>query len=266
MTQNAKVILQGNKIDFSLSDLTTVPIKSILNFPRYISLDLSCNKISHIGTDFCSLVHIVDLDISRNLLSELPEAFGNLIRLQHLDLSDNHLTNLPTSFYRLSNLKYLDLKGNPLNDKLRPVAGFCLDESECKSCAKKVVAHYKNIQATIDKQKQKEEQIRQDALRKMEEKERKEQEAMRMNKKLEKDKRRLEIEQKRLQEHWNQDPSHNRITEYTNDKDKLPGNKPFKFSPRTLVLILFALAFICAMFYFLWVVGVGPSAFMTSDL
>ncbi|CAK9291429.1 unnamed protein product [Gordionus sp. m RMFG-2023] len=51
-----------------------------------------------------------------------------------------------------------------------------------------------------------------DALRKMEEKERKEQEAMRMNKKLEKDKRRLEIEQKRLQEHWNQDPSHNRIT------------------------------------------------------
>ncbi|CAK9291428.1 unnamed protein product [Gordionus sp. m RMFG-2023] len=245
MTQNAKVILQGNKIDFSLSDLTTVPIKSILNFPRYISLDLSCNKISHIGTDFCSLVHIVDLDISRNLLSELPEAFGNLIRLQHLDLN---------------------LKGNPLNDKLRPVAGFCLDESECKSCAKKVVAHYKNIQATIDKQKQKEEQIRQDALRKMEEKERKEQEAMRMNKKLEKDKRRLEIEQKRLQEHWNQDPSHNRITEYTNDKDKLPGNKPFKFSPRTLVLILFALAFICAMFYFLWVVGVGPSAFMTSDL
>lgn len=78
------------------------------------------------------------LDLSQNALSILPENFGDLHKLQHVDLYSNKLTTLPVSFHRLDKLRWLDVKDNQLSDPLKSVAGDCLDDVQCKRCAKKV--------------------------------------------------------------------------------------------------------------------------------
>lgn len=88
--------------------------------------------------NFATLTHLVSLDLSNNSLAELPENFGSLSLLQRLDLYSNKLKELPLSFSQLKQLKWLDLKGNMLEVELAEVAGTCVDERECKECAKKV--------------------------------------------------------------------------------------------------------------------------------
>ena len=59
--------------------------------------------------------------------------------LQKLDLYNNQLVSLPLEFWQLKKLKWLDLKDNPqLEPGLAKVAGTCVDEKECKECAKEV--------------------------------------------------------------------------------------------------------------------------------
>ena len=77
--------------------------------------------------------------MGKNQLRELPEAFGQLALLQKLDLYSNQLVSLPLGFWQLKKLKWLDLKDNPrLEPGLAKVAGTCVDEKECKECAKEV--------------------------------------------------------------------------------------------------------------------------------
>lgn len=78
------------------------------------------------------------LDLSQNQLKSLPDNFGALQRLQILDLYNNQLQTLPVSFCELRKLKWLDVKNNPLDDALAKVAGDCLDDAQCKTCATKV--------------------------------------------------------------------------------------------------------------------------------
>ena len=88
---------------------------------------------------FCTLKHLIELDLGKNQLRELPEAFGQLVLLQKLDLYSNQLVDLPLGFWQLKKLKWLDLKDNPrLEPGLAKVAGTCVDEKECKECAKEV--------------------------------------------------------------------------------------------------------------------------------
>lgn len=87
---------------------------------------------------FCTLKHLVELDLSNNHLVELPEGFGQLSHLQRLDLLGNKLTMLPLGFWQLKKLRWLDLKSNNLELELANVAGMCLNEQECKNCAKQV--------------------------------------------------------------------------------------------------------------------------------
>ena len=82
------------------------------------------------------------MDLSKNHLESLPDDFGNLTRLQHLDLLQNQLTLLPVSFSQLDNLKWLDVGENPLDESLKIIAGNCLNESQCKQCAKNVSKNY----------------------------------------------------------------------------------------------------------------------------
>jgi len=88
--------------------------------------------------NFATLTHLISLDLSNNSLTELPDNFGSLSLLQRLDLYSNKLKILPLSFAQLKQLKWLDLKGNMLETELAEVAGTCVDEKECKECAKKV--------------------------------------------------------------------------------------------------------------------------------
>eukprot|EP00118_Oscarella_pearsei_P003839 m.15952 g.15952 ORF g.15952 m.15952 type:complete len:277 (+) comp26643_c0_seq2:336-1166(+) len=147
--------LEGNEVDLTLSELTTVPVKELLLFPQATSLDLSCNLLAELPDNFCSLTHLVKLDLSKNKLQCLPEAFGHLDQLQKLDLYSNQLVSLPLTFSKLSNLKWLDLKGNALEDELAAAAGPCSDDKECRQCAKQVSALMRGRSATVEKVKQK---------------------------------------------------------------------------------------------------------------
>nr|KAF6416200.1 hypothetical protein HJG59_009482 [Molossus molossus] len=135
---NLRDKLDGNELDLSLSDLNEVPVKELAALPKATILDLSCNKLTTLPSDFCGLTHLVKLDLSKNKLQQLPADFGRLVNLQHLDLLNNRLVTLPVSFAQLKSLKWLDLKDNPLDPALAKVAGDCLDEKQCKQCANKV--------------------------------------------------------------------------------------------------------------------------------
>ena len=78
------------------------------------------------------------MDLSKNQLVSLPDNFGELSRLQHLDLYENKLRTLPVSMFKMRSLRYLDVKNNPLDETLVRVAGDCLDDLQCKLCAKRV--------------------------------------------------------------------------------------------------------------------------------
>uniref|UniRef100_A0A8D2DAR0 Leucine-rich repeat-containing protein 59 n=1 Tax=Sciurus vulgaris TaxID=55149 RepID=A0A8D2DAR0_SCIVU len=118
---NLRDKLDGNELDLSLSDLNEVPVKELAALPKATILDLSCNKLSSLPSDFCGLTHLVKLDLSKNKLQHLPADFGRLVNLQHLDLLNNRLVTLPVSFAQLKNLKWLDLKDNPLDPVLAKV-------------------------------------------------------------------------------------------------------------------------------------------------
>ncbi|XP_053309313.1 leucine-rich repeat-containing protein 59 [Spea bombifrons] len=151
---NLKDKLDGNELDLSLSDMSEIPVRELAAIPKATVLDLSCNKLTALPGDFCSLIHIVKLDLSKNLLVQLPSEFGRLINLQHLDLLQNRLTVLPVTFAYLKNLKWLDLKDNPLNPALAKVAGDCLDEKQCKECAQGVLQYMKIVQSDLEKEMQ----------------------------------------------------------------------------------------------------------------
>ncbi|XP_040291663.1 leucine-rich repeat-containing protein 59 [Bufo bufo] len=176
---NLREKLDGNELDLSLSDLSEIPVKELAAIPKATVLDLSCNKLTTIPSEFCSLTHIVRLDLSKNMLLQLPTDIGRLVNLQHLDLLQNRLKALPVSFAQLKSLKWLDLKDNPLNPALAKVAGDCLDEKQCKESAQRVLEYMQVIQAQKEQEMQRklqQEQVlkqkREAEQRKKEEKER----------------------------------------------------------------------------------------------
>uniref|UniRef100_A0A8B9NR99 Leucine-rich repeat protein SHOC-2 n=1 Tax=Apteryx owenii TaxID=8824 RepID=A0A8B9NR99_APTOW len=193
-------------------------------------LDLSCNNLISLPSDFCSLMHLVKLDLSKNRLQQLPLDFGRLVNLQHLDLLNNRLVTLPVSFaqlkvkpileiisfllklpcsvcalfqppfYRsfLQNLKWLDLKDNPLDPVLAKVAGDCLDEKQCKQAAVKVLQHMRAIQSEQDRERQRKLQAEREMEKKREAEQRareaQERELRKREKAEEKERRRREYD------------------------------------------------------------------------
>uniref|UniRef100_A0A8C6NCM6 Uncharacterized protein n=1 Tax=Melopsittacus undulatus TaxID=13146 RepID=A0A8C6NCM6_MELUD len=231
--QSLKDKLDGNELDLSLCDLNEVPVRELAALPKATVLDLSCNNLISLPSDFCSLMHLVKLDLSKNRLQQLPLDFGRLVNLQHLDLLNNRLVTLPVSFAQLKlalhstsveilshllemclldlclsspplyhsclqNLKWLDLKDNPLDPVLAKVAGDCLDEKQCKQAAVKVLQHMKAIQSEQDRQRQRKLQAEREMEKKREAeqraKEAQERELRKREKAEEKERRRREYD------------------------------------------------------------------------
>ncbi|XP_021563408.1 leucine-rich repeat-containing protein 59 isoform X2 [Carlito syrichta] len=195
---NLRDKLDGNELDLSLSDLNEVPVKELAALPKATILDLSCNKLTTLPSDFCGLTHLVKLDLSKNKLQQLPADFGRLVNLQHLDLLNNRLVTLPVSFAQLKSLKWLDLKDNPLDPVLAKVAGDCLDEKQCKQCANKVLQHMKAMQADQERERQRRLEVEREAEKKREAKQRakeaQERELRKREKAEEKERRRKEYD------------------------------------------------------------------------
>ncbi|XP_042303847.1 leucine-rich repeat-containing protein 59 [Sceloporus undulatus] len=199
---NLKDKLEGNELDLSLCDLNEVPVKELAGLPKATILDLSCNNLTTLPSDFCSLTHLVKLDLSKNQLQQLPSDFGRLINLQHLDLLNNRLATLPVSFAQLKNLKWLDLKDNPLDPMLAKVAGDCLDEKQCKQAAIRVLQHMRAIQSELDRERQRKLQAERELEKKREADRRarevQERELRKREKAEEKERRRKEYDALRL--------------------------------------------------------------------
>uniref|UniRef100_A0A0B6ZDF8 Leucine-rich repeat-containing protein 59 n=1 Tax=Arion vulgaris TaxID=1028688 RepID=A0A0B6ZDF8_9EUPU len=192
--------LDGNELDLSINNLESVPVKDLAALPKATHLDLSRNLLKVLPDAFCSLTHLIKLDLSKNLLTELPRDFGQLENLQHLDLLGNQLRTLPRSFCQLRKLKWLDLKDNVLEDGLKKNAGDCLDETQCRNCAVRILRYMTDLDALLEKQSQVELKRQQDADTKQKEKEEKEKQRKRQDKKAEKERRRREHEARRAQE------------------------------------------------------------------
>ncbi|XP_064637206.1 leucine-rich repeat-containing protein 59-like [Lineus longissimus] len=169
--ENIKDRLEGNELDLSLSSLTVVPVKDLAPLTMATNLDLSCNFLVTLPDSFCTLKHVVSLNLSKNQLTSLPSNFGALSKLQNLDLVKNKLEKLPVSFCHLKNLRRLDVKDNPLDPHLQKVAGDCLDDSQCKRCAQRIVSFMKEVESEQERQKQKRLKIdrEKEAVRKEEE-------------------------------------------------------------------------------------------------
>uniref|UniRef100_A0A8C7EAV7 Leucine rich repeat containing 59 n=1 Tax=Nothoprocta perdicaria TaxID=30464 RepID=A0A8C7EAV7_NOTPE len=217
--------LDGNELDLSLCDLSEVPVRELAALPKATILDLSCNNLVSLPSDFCSLMHLVKLDLSKNRLQQLPLDFGRLVNLQHLDLLNNRLVTLPVSFAHsveitsfllkqplpelsppacrsfLQNLKWLDLKDNPLDPVLAKVAGDCLDEKQCKQAAVRVLQHMRAIQSEQDRERQRKLQAEREMEKKREAeqraKEAQQRELRKREKAEEKERRRREYDAQR---------------------------------------------------------------------
>ncbi|XP_053231768.1 leucine-rich repeat-containing protein 59 isoform X1 [Podarcis raffonei] len=195
---NLKDKLEGNELDLSLCDLNEVPVKELAGLSKATILDLSCNNLTTLPSEFCSLTHLVKLDLSKNQLQQLPSDFGRLVNLQHLDLLNNRLVTLPVSFAQLKNLKWLDLKDNPLEAALAKVAGDCLDEKQCKQAATRVLQHMRAIQSELDREKERKLQLERELEKKREAEQRvreaQERELRKREKAEEKERRRREYD------------------------------------------------------------------------
>jgi len=192
--------MEGNELDLSLSDLETVPVKELATLPKATHLDFSCNRLTILPDLFCTLVHIQRLDLSKNGLTSLPANFGNLDNLQHLDLLDNQLTTLPRSFSHLKRLRWLDLKDNPLEAGLKKNAGDCLDETQCKQCAARIMMYMKDLDSQLERQNQIKLKKQREAEARQRDIEEKEKQRLKQEKKAEKERRRKEAEARRTQE------------------------------------------------------------------
>ncbi|XP_040568229.1 uncharacterized protein [Lepeophtheirus salmonis] len=150
---NLKDKLEDDVLDLSVMQLESIPVKEIAPLTKGTTLDLSNNLLTSVPDNFSILTHLIKLDLSKNQIVELPEYFGNLKSLRHLDLYSNQLERLPVSFAQLKNLKWLDLKNNPLVPALRQAAGPCITNSECTTCAKKVVSLLQSLQSQLEHKK-----------------------------------------------------------------------------------------------------------------
>ncbi|XP_046334725.2 leucine-rich repeat-containing protein 59-like [Haliotis rufescens] len=197
---NLRENLDGNELDLSLNNLSVVPVKELSAIPKATHLDLSCNVLTSLPDPFCNLTHLVKIDLSKNTLSSLPIRFGNLTHLQHLDLLGNQLTILPLGFFNLQKLKWLDLKDNPLDPGLKQVAGDCLDETQCRKCAKNVLVYMKQANSEAERRKQKllKEAREREAAEKLKEEE--EQKKKKAEKQAEKERKRKEQQARKAQE------------------------------------------------------------------
>ncbi|XP_048870493.1 leucine-rich repeat-containing protein 59 [Brienomyrus brachyistius] len=198
---NLRDKINDNEVDLSLSNLTEVPVKELAAFPKATVLDLSCNNLTSLPPEFCSLTYLVKIDLSKNQIVGLPVDLGRLVALQHLDLYNNKLTSLPLSFSQLRNLKWLDLKDNPLEPTLAKVAGDCLDEKQCKQCATRVLQHMKALQEEADKERERRLHKEREREKKKEAQQRareaKEKEARKREKAEEKERKRREFDAQR---------------------------------------------------------------------
>ncbi|RUS70130.1 hypothetical protein EGW08_022107 [Elysia chlorotica] len=192
--------LEGNELDLSLSNLDTVPVKELALLPKATHLDLSCNQLTVLPDAFCTLTHLIKLDLSKNSLTELPQDFGQLENLQQLDLLGNSLRTLPRSFCMLRKLRWLDLKDNPLEEGLKKNAGDCLDESQCRKCATRILMYMTDLDEQLEKQSQLKKQRKEKEEAKKKQKEERERQQKRQEKKAEKERRRREHEARRAQE------------------------------------------------------------------
>jgi len=191
--------VDGNVLDLSLLELTSIPVNELAGIPKAVQLDLSCNLLITIPNDINRLSHLIHLDLSKNQLTSIPDSIGGLHKLQHLDLYQNKLTTLPVGFCHLKNLKWLDVKDNPLQEALHSVTGDCLDDKQCRSCAQKVVAFMKSVNSEQERIKQKKLAIKREEEAKKKAEEEKELDRIRQLKKAQRQARKLEKSKAQLE-------------------------------------------------------------------
>ncbi|GME95307.1 unnamed protein product [Ambrosiozyma monospora] len=82
------------------------------------SLNLACNRISHLPESFERLQALQNLDLSSNRLKSIPEPIMKIKGLKNLDLSYNNITEISPQLVALKHLQVLQLAANNLSKNL----------------------------------------------------------------------------------------------------------------------------------------------------
>lgn len=103
------------KIDRAGDFLLQVP-RTLNQFPKLQSLDLSCNMIASTLNRLCCLTNLTFLNISMTGISKLPRAFSKLQNLEELQLEYSYsLTHVCCPIIELQKLKKLSFYSCNLN-------------------------------------------------------------------------------------------------------------------------------------------------------
>ena len=82
-------------------------------------LNLQCNNITKIYTNFEKLKSLTELNMSDNYIEDLPgQLFSDKIAMIKLDLHNNKIPRYPMSSYAMKRLTFLDLSYNCISEKI----------------------------------------------------------------------------------------------------------------------------------------------------
>jgi Leucine-rich repeat (LRR) protein len=108
--------LLPGKLDFSCSELTSIPMEAYAVDPSNIISDLALqfNKIQWVPEVLGSITSLTCLRLHDNLIEVLPKAIVSLVHLKRLMLHNNRLREVPDGIKALVDLRFLSLNNNPL--------------------------------------------------------------------------------------------------------------------------------------------------------
>jgi Leucine-rich repeat (LRR) protein len=109
-------LLFAGKLDFSSSELTSIPMEAYAADPNNVITDLALqfNQIQWVPEVLGSITSLTCLRLHDNLIEVLPKAIVSLVHLKRLMLHNNRLREVPEGIKALVDLRFLSLNNNPL--------------------------------------------------------------------------------------------------------------------------------------------------------
>lgn len=125
-------LLASSALNYCSKQLLRLVPAAFVSLQHLTTLQLCCNRITHLPAELCLLRHLETLVLSDNQLASLPSTIGFLFSLQELYLDRNQLATLPNSVSGLRKLRTLSIAANRFVEIPKSVMGLTrLTTFEC---------------------------------------------------------------------------------------------------------------------------------------
>ena len=99
-------------LQLGFNKLVTFPLAVCVLAETLVTLNISCNAITHLPEELGQLSQLKQLIVRENKLVNIPKSIGNLTKLQLFDAAKNRLEVIPNEFCRCKSILRLDLEQN----------------------------------------------------------------------------------------------------------------------------------------------------------